>query len=68
MSNNVYNIMDYYPDFKKITTHEVCFEIHGKPIYVRIRDPYGNLTDSKLKSKAWKYLKETSKVDVRRNI
>lgn len=27
-----------YDDLIKITTHEVCFDINDKPVYVRILD------------------------------
>lgn len=57
-----------YDDLIKITTHEVCFEINGRPIYVRIFDPYDNLSNRQIKSKAWKYIKESARIEVRRNI
>lgn len=68
MLNTAYNILDYYPDFKKITTHEVCFNINGNPVYVRVTEPDDKLTNRQLKSRAWKYLKEAATVEIRRNI
>jgi hypothetical protein len=55
-----------YP--RRLTTHEVCFEINDKPVYVRILDKNDDLSDRQLKSQAWKYLKESSRVEIRRNI
>lgn len=34
----------------------------------RIFDPYNNLSNQQIKNKAWKYIKESSRVEVKRNI
>ncbi len=56
-----------YP--RKLTIHEVCFNINERIVYVRISDPYNNLSNQQIKNKAWKYIKESSRVvEVKRNI
>jgi hypothetical protein len=54
--------------FEKMRTHEVYFEINGLPVYVRVTDPYDELTDRQLKSRTWKHLKKEATVEIRRNI
>jgi len=52
----------------RTTTHEICFVINDRPTYVRICDPDNNLSDRQLKSIAWKHLKKSARVEIRRNI
>jgi hypothetical protein len=60
----IYNHDTYTLPLINYKTKEVCFDINGRGHYVRVSDPYGNLTNRQLKSKAWAHLKKIAIVTI----